>query len=181
MLDVPIDDRQVAEDDRQPARQRDQRKEERDRSPERRSRLGDEDQVHDDDDGQHGPERDDVGRDDGQRQNVAWEAHLLHERRLGEEARARHLHRGLEEDPGDKPGEDEERVVLDLERLQEHREDERVDRHQRQRVDERPDQPEDRAAVLPVQLAAEDVQEQVRVPDDVGVEAHDAASLGAAL
>ena len=38
--------------------------------------------------------------------------------------------------PGDKPGEDEERVVLDLERLQEHREDKRVDRHQRQRVNE---------------------------------------------
>ena len=50
--------------------------------------------------------------------------------------------------------------MLDLERLQKHREDERVDRHQRQRVDQRPDEPEHGAAVLPVQLAAEDVHEQ---------------------
>jgi hypothetical protein len=31
-----------------------------------------------------------------------------------------------------------------------------------------------------VQFAAENVQEQVRIPDDIGVEAHDDASVGAA-
>ena len=62
--------------------------------------------------------------------------------------------------------------MLDLERLQEHREDERVDRHQRQRVDQRPDETEHGAAVLAVQLAPEHVQEQVRIPDDVDVHAH---------
>ena len=105
---------------------------------------------------------------------------LLHERRVREQARARHLHRRLEEHPGHKPGKDEQRVVLDLERLEEHREDERVDGHERERVDQGPEQPKDRAPILSMELAAKDVQEQVRVADDVGIEAHSAASVGAA-
>jgi division protein CdvB (Snf7/Vps24/ESCRT-III family) len=71
--------------------------------------------------------------------------------------------------------------VLDLERLQQDREDQRVDRHQRQRIDKAPDQAEDRATVFPVELAPEDVHEQIRVADDIGVEAHDSASVGADL
>ena len=69
MLDVAIDDRQVADDEREAARERDERQE-RDRRPERRPRLRDHDEVHDQHDQEHRRERHDVRGHDGEGQKV---------------------------------------------------------------------------------------------------------------
>ena len=82
------------------------------------------------------------------------------------------LERALEEDPRDEAGEQEERVVVDADGVEEHREDDPVDAHQGEWEHQRPAEPEHRAAVLHAQLAPEEVEEQVAVPEEVGVERH---------
>ena len=172
MLDVAEDDRHRGEDEREAAGQRDERQHEWNPGPERRSRLGKEDQVHRDDDREHHEQRDGVRRDDREREQLPGEAHLLDEARLAEQARARALNRPLEEHPGHEPGEQEERVVVDIDGLQQHREDDRVDAHQDERQDERPAEPEHGAAVLHAQLPAKEVEEEIAVTEEVGVERH---------
>jgi hypothetical protein len=55
-----------------------------------------------------------------------------------------------------------------------------LNRLKRERVDEALDQPENGAAVPPVQLPAEAVHEQVGVAENLAVPAHSGATVGAA-
>jgi hypothetical protein len=57
-------------------------------------------------------------------------------------------------------------------RVQDHAEDEEVDGHQQERIGDRPDDAERRAAVFRLKVAAEEVPEQLAVAVDVGVRAH---------
>ena len=133
-----------------------------------------------DQDREHHRERDRLGRDDREGDELAREAHLLDQ--LGavdHRARAR-LERDGEEEPAGDPGEQVERVVRDLLLLvPDQAEDEQVDRHQRQRVDERPDDTERRAAVLGVEVAPEEIREELPVADEIGVDGHPRQCRGA--
>ena len=137
--------------------------------------LGDDRQVDRNDHDEHDRERDEVGRHDGQRQQLARETHLLHERCLAEQARARRSGGRLEEDPGQEARDDEQRVVLDSAEPEEDREDERVDADERERVRERPGDPEHGALVLDLELAPEEVREQLAVAVDVEPDRHSRA------
>ena len=62
--------------------------------------------------------------------------------------------------------------MVDRDRLQQHREDDRVDAHEDDRKHERPAEPEHGAAVLHAQLSPEEVEEEIAVAKEVGVERH---------
>jgi hypothetical protein len=55
---------------------------------------------------------------------------------------------------------------------QEDAEDDEIDHHQRKRVDERPGDAEHRPAVTRVEVAPEQVREELSVPNEVGVHRH---------
>ena len=149
-----------------------ERNEQRQCSPEGRPRLRDEDQVQREDDREHDEHRHEVRGDDRDREQLPRQAHLLHEARLAEQARAGHLDRGLEEDPDEKAAQEEERIVVDRDRAHHDREDQPVREHEHDRVDQRPGDPERGASVLHAQLAPEQVQEQVAIAEEVRVNRH---------
>src|SRR5207244_3993242 len=80
--------------------------------------------------------------------------------------------RGREEDPDRETREQEERRVVDRNRLPEEREDEQVDPEQDERVHERPRDAEDGALVLRLEVAPEEVPEELAVPEEICVDGH---------
>ena len=62
--------------------------------------------------------------------------------------------------------------MVDRYRLPEEREDEQVDPEQDERVHERPRDAEDGALVLRLQVAAEEIREELAVAEEVGVDGH---------
>ena len=145
--------------------------------PERRPRLGPDDEVDRHDDGQHHEQRGQVCGDDRERQQLAREPDLLHEVRLPEQARRRHLDCRLEERPADEARDHEQRVVLDRHRLEQDREEQPVRDHEPDRVDERPGEAERRPAVANPELTAGQAAKELAVPKDVCVEAQGTRSL----
>ena len=134
------------------------------------------------DDTEHHGEAHEVRPDDRERHELAREAHLADEIRVLEEAPRRRLRRGREEDPGGKTAEQEEPVVgaPHLRDAPEHGEDEEVDEHEHERMQERPPEPEHGAAVLRAQVAPEEAPEEVAEANYVGVNGHARQSRSAA-
>ena len=124
---------------------------------------------------EHRAERDEVRADDGERHELAREPRLPDQVRVVEHRARRRLQRRGDECPDGETREQEQRVVVDVRegRVPDDAEDEQVDAHQQQRVRHRPDDAERRAAVLRLQVAPEEVPEELAVPVDVGVRVHD--------
>src|SRR6476620_6464395 len=113
MLDVAEKDRQRSEDDREADNEPDEGNEKRQRSPEGGTRRRDDQEVEWQDHSEHYDHGDQVRRDNGDREQLAREPNLLHEARLPKQARARHLNRGLHEEPDEQATEEEQGVVVD--------------------------------------------------------------------
>ena len=113
---------------------------------------------------EHHREADEMRADDRQRHELAREARLADEVRVVEHRARRRLQRGGEERPDGEPGEQEERVVAAVRerRLPDDAEDEQVDAHEHDRVRDRPQHAERRAAVLRLQVAPEEVRRTAR-------------------
>ena len=174
VLDVAVE--RVERRDREREAGDDAREEraERDREPDRVARLGDLPEAQHDDDAEHHREAHEVRADDRERDELAREAHLADEVRVLEEAPRRRLRRRREEHPRGKPAQEEEPVVVapDLGDAPEHREDEQVDEHEDERVQERPSEPEDGAAVLRADVAPKEAPEELAIANYVGVNGH---------
>ena len=63
--------------------------------------------------------------------------------------------------------------------VEDDREDEQVDAHQQHGIRDRPEHAERRAAVLRLQVAAEEIAEELAVADQIRVRAHARASAAA--
>ena len=130
--------------------------------------------LEDHDDAEHDRERDEIRADDRERHELAGEADLADEIRVLQEAPRGSLRRGREEDPGGQATQQEEPVVVaaDLGDAPENGEDEQVHEHEDERVEERPAEPEDRAAVFARDVAAEEASEELAMTNYVGVNGH---------
>ena len=144
---------------------------ERDREPLGRAHAREGGEVDDEQDREHRREADEVRADDGERNELAREARLPDQVRVVEHRPARRLQRRRDERPDGEPREQEQRVVAAVRerRVPDDAEDEQVDGHQQQRVGDRPDDAQRRAAVLRLEVAAEEVAEQLAVAVDVDV------------
>src|SRR5262249_24783023 len=117
--------------------------------------------------------------DDRERDELSREAHLPDQLGAVEERTRSRLEGRREEDPAREPGKQVERVVRDVVR-KENTEDEEVDRQEGERVDEPPRDPEHRPAVARMEVAPEEVREQLAVANEVGVDGHRAQCRGGA-
>ncbi len=179
VLDVPEERVQRGDRERHPGDDAGEERPQRKREPHGIARLRELDQAQHDDDDQHDHEAHQVRCHDRQRDELPREAHLADEVRVLEQAPRRRLRCRGEEHPGGQPAEQEQPVVAALHRRDppEQREHEQVDRHEDQRVQERPREPEDRAAVLRPKIAAKEAPEKLAIADDVRVDAHRRLSL----
>ena len=110
--------------------------------------------------GEHRHDRQQLGRKDGAPDEAG-----------GGHQRGRPLdQRGRQPDPRKEPADQEERVRLGAggARLEDDAEDEGVDREQQQRLDERPEEAEDRAAIARLELAQGERRQQAAVAEDPG-------------
>ena len=132
------------------------------------------DQAQHDHHDEHHREADEVRGDNRKGNQLPREAHLSDQVRVLDQAARGRLRGGREEDPRGEPAEEEEPVVAapDLRDAPEEREDEQVDGHEHERVQQRPCEPEDRAAVLRAHVAAEQAREELSVTEDVGIDGH---------
>ena len=147
---------------------------ERDRQPDRVAGLRDLPQAQRHHQAEHHGEAHEVRPHDRERDELTRKAHLADEVGVLEQRPRRGLRRRREEHPRGKPAEEEEPVVVtpDLGDPPEHREHEQVDEHQDERVQERPPEPEERAAVLRADIAAKEAPEQLAIANYVGVNGH---------
>ena len=133
---------------------------------------GHEDEREDDEDREHHRERDRLRRDHRERDELAREADLLDQLGAVDHRARRRLQRDREEDPAGEAGEQVERVVRDAAVLDQHPEDDEVDAEQDERIQQRPGDAEHRALVLGLEIAPEEVREQLAVAEQVGVDRH---------
>ena len=131
------------------------------KAPERDAHREDrqrEQQVHEV--GEHRHDRQELGREDGAPDEAG-----------GGHQRGRPFdQRGRQPDPRKEPADQEEGVRLGPggARLEDDAEDEGVDREQQQRLDERPEEAEDRPAIARLQLTQGERGQQSAVPEDPG-------------
>ena len=174
MLDVAIEGVERRDRKREAGDDAGEERAEREREPHRVARVGKPPEAQHDDDAEHHREGDEVRADDRERHELAWEAHLADEIRVLEQAPRGRLRRGREEHPRGQAAEQEEPVVVaaDLGDAPEHREDEQVHEHEHERVQQRPAEPEHRAAVLRADVAPEQASEELAIANYVGVNGH---------
>ncbi len=174
MLDVSVEGVERRNREREPRDDARKERSQRKREPHGVARLGDPPQAQCDDDAEHDPERDEVRADDRQRYELPRKAHLADQVRVLEEAPRRRLRRSREEHPRRQPAEQEEPVVVtpDLGDAPEHREDEEVDEHEHERMQQRPAEPEHGTAVLRPDVTPEQASEELAIPNYVGVNGH---------
>ena len=113
--------------------------------------------------------------DDRERHELAGKADLADEVRVVEHRACRRLQRCGEERPDRKPGEQEQWVMAAVceRRLPHDAEHEQIDAHEHDRIHDRPEHAERRAPILRLQVAAEEIPEQLAIAQDVGVDVHD--------
>src|SRR4051812_29638436 len=164
VLDVAEEDVDDREQPREAQREADESRENRDRERDRACRPRHRDQAGRHEDREHDGGRGQLGQHRRGGDQLAREPDLLHQIRVADQRIRPELYPGLEEAPHRQPGEHEERVVRDVARgAPEHREDERVDAHHRERVDERPGEPERRALVAHPDFPPQEGLEQLAV------------------
>ena len=171
MLDVPEERVQRGDRERDPGHHAREERAQREREPHGVARLGNAEQAQDDDDDEHHREADEVGRHDREWDELARKTNLADEIRVLEQAARRRLRGRGEEHPGRQPAEEEEPVVAapHLGDAPEKRENEQVDRHQDEWMQERPGEAEHGAAVLGPEIPPEEAPEELAVTDYVGV------------
>ncbi len=100
--------------------------------------------------------------------------HLLDQLRAVDHRAGARLQRDREEDPAGDPGQQVERVVRHAGVVvEDHAEHEQVHGHQRERVDERPEDAERRSPVFRLEVALEEVREELAVANEIGVHRHE--------
>jgi hypothetical protein len=100
-----------------------------------------------------------------ERQDLVRERHLLHQVRVVDHRTGAAAHRGGEQVPGEQAREQVHRIVRDA--RAEHARDEGEDRQIHDRVQERPEGSEDRGRVLDLELAADEVQQDLAPGEDL--------------
>ena len=111
-----------------------------------------------------------------ERQRLGREHHLLDQPRVGVDGVGR-LERGRgEERPRQNAGEEKQRIRLDGVGRKENSEDDGVDREQQQRIGQRPEKPEDRAAVAGLQIAGGEGRDELAVAVEVAELVHGVGS-----
>ena len=117
-------------------------------------------------------ERDQLRGDGGQRGELARETHLLDQVRVVEQRARGRWERRRQEHPDSEPREEIQRVMVDLGDGKQHREHERVDPHEDERVDQRPQDAEKCAFVLGAKVAAKQVRKELAMVEKLGVHPH---------
>ena len=172
MLDVAVQHVQARKREREARRNAHEQGRERQCEQFRAARFRNERERQDEQDREHQPIRDEVRADDGESGQLPREARPANQRRVVEHRTRPGLDRRREEDPRREPGEQVQRVVRDRRRAPQVVEHEQVHAHQHERRDQHPDDAEHRSLVLGVQVAAEEVPEQLAIADQIGVDRH---------
>src|SRR6266540_1269419 len=172
VLDVAEEDVQRRDRQHEARGEADEERRERQCEPLRSARAGQEYEAEYEQDREHHDIRHEIRADDRERDELAREARLADQRCVVEHRARARLHRRREENPRREPREQVERVVRDVLRPPEDAEDEQVDAHQDERRHQHPDDAEQRALVLRLQVAPEEVSEQLPVGDQLRVDRH---------
>src|SRR5581483_6683720 len=130
------------------------------------------DEIHDEQDDEHRREAYEMRADDRERHELARETNLPDEIRVVEHRASRRLQCCGEERPHRESGEEEQRIVAPVRerRLPHDAEHEQVYAHQHDRIHDRPEHAERRAAVLRLEVTAEQIPEQLAVANEIGVD-----------